>query len=152
MSKKKKGGINLSSKIHFKKPIKSLSIPNYARLLFSSTTPRFAPYYIQALSSGSLTKRQIEAARVALRRPLKRFGDFKLWVRVKPSTILTKRSPGIRMGRGKGGPISQVALIHAGQILFEFTGPPFVFVSNFFEKAQAKLPVPTKLIGHIFAH
>lgn len=92
-----------------------------------------------------MTKGQIEATRIALRRPIKAYPKSRLWVRIKPTVVVTKRALETRMGRGKGNPVNQVALISPGQILFEIIGPPVYKMRAIYEKAKKKIASPTIL-------
>ena len=80
----------------------------------------FGDFGIQALQSGCITARQIEAARVAMTRAIKRGG--KIWVRVFPDKPITKKPQEVRMGKGKGAPDQWVCVVRPGRILFEMEG------------------------------
>jgi large subunit ribosomal protein L16 len=105
----------------------------------------FGEYALQALDRAWLTNIQIEAARVALTRNMKRKG--KLWIRVFPDKSVTARPPETRMGKGKGNPEFWVAVIKPGAILFELDGLPESVARESFRLAAAKLPFPTRFIS-----
>ena len=102
----------------------------------------FGTYGLQALEPGWITSRQIEAARVALTRHIKRGG--KVWIRVFPDKPITKKPQETRMGKGKGAPEGWVAVIKPGRILFEMEGVSVVEAKRAMELASAKLPIKTK--------
>jgi large subunit ribosomal protein L16 len=145
MAKKKKG-LFLSSKVKFRKSRKGLTYLHHPGTLFKNSVLQQYRCAVKASEEGVLTRGQIEAARVYLRRPLKKLGFSRFWVRVFPDRIITKRSQGTRMGRGKGAPFSQICLVKKGQILFEFDAPRPALFSKFFFKAASKLSVRTQLV------
>ena len=102
----------------------------------------FGDYGLKALEPCWLTDRQIEAARVAMTRFVKRGG--KVWVRVFPDKPITKKPQETRMGKGKGAPEGWVCVIKPGRILFEMNGVPASEARRAFELAGAKLPIMTK--------
>ncbi len=104
----------------------------------------FGDYGLKAISRGRLTARQIEAARRAMTRHVKRGG--KIWIRVFPDKPITKKPLEVRMGKGKGSVEYWVALIKHGQMLFEMQGVDEVTAREAFELAAAKLPVKIKVI------
>ncbi len=99
----------------------------------------FGDYGLKALEPCWLTDRQIEAARVAMTRFVKRGG--KVWVRVFPDKPITKKPAETRMGKGKGAPEGWVCVIKPGRILFEMNGVPEADARRAFELAGAKLPI-----------
>jgi large subunit ribosomal protein L16 len=101
-------------------------------------------YGLLALGNCWLTSRQIEAARVAMTRYIKRAG--KVWVRVFPDKPVTAKPAETRMGSGKGSPEYWVAVVKAGRILFEMGGVPPETARQALRKAAHKLPVPTRII------
>lgn len=144
MAKKNKQLV-ISNKVKFRKPAKSLSnAPNKA-LTFKKTKPNFGRYLIQAEEGGLITRGQLEAARVVIRRRLKA-ARGKIWVLLKPDRIVTKRALETRMGGGKGSPNTQVALIARGQLLFEIFGLRASMMAGIFKKVREKLSVLTSLI------
>jgi large subunit ribosomal protein L16 len=102
----------------------------------------FGDYGLKALEPCWLTDRQIEAARVAMTRFVKRGG--KVWVRVFPDKPITKKPLETRMGKGKGAPEGWVCVIKPGRILFEMNGVPAAEARRAFQLAGAKLPILTK--------
>ena len=102
----------------------------------------FGDYGLKALESCWMTDRQIEAARVAMTRAVKRGG--KIWVRVFPDKPITKKPQETRMGKGKGAPEQWVAVVRPGRILFEMEGVSAVDAEHAMRLASAKLPIPTK--------
>jgi large subunit ribosomal protein L16 len=101
-------------------------------------------YGLQATECGWLTSRQIEAARVAITRYVKRGG--KLWIRVFPDKPITKKPAETRMGTGKGGVEYYVAVIKPGRILYEMEGVTEDIAKKAFHLAAHKLPVATKVV------
>ena len=111
-------------------------------LAWSGTAVSFGDYGLKALEPCWLTDRQIEAARVAMTRFVKRGG--KVWVRVFPDKPITKKPLETRMGKGKGAPEGWVCVIKPGRILFEMNGVPASEARRAFQLAGAKLPILTK--------
>jgi large subunit ribosomal protein L16 len=104
----------------------------------------FGDYGLKAMECGWITDRQIEAARVAMTRSIKRGG--KVWIRLFPDKPITKKPAETRMGKGKGAPEQWVAVIRPGKILFEMEGVGRDVAEQAMKLAAAKLPLPTKLI------
>ncbi|MDX2196871.1 MAG: 50S ribosomal protein L16 [Cytophagales bacterium] len=104
----------------------------------------FGEFAIKALEPYLVTSRQLEAARVALSRGMKREG--KLWIRVFPDKPMTKKPLEVRMGKGKGAPEFWVAPVKPGTILFEVTGVSHETASEALRLASQKLPVKTKFV------
>ena len=104
----------------------------------------FGSFGLQTLERAWITNTQIEAARVAMTRNMKRKG--KLWIRVFPDKSVTARPPETRMGKGKGQPEKWVATIRPGNILFEVDGIPETLARESFRLAADKLPVRTKFL------
>ena len=104
----------------------------------------FGDYGLMATTSAWVTNRQIEAARIALTRFLKRGG--KVWIRVFPDKPLTKKPAEVRMGKGKGNPEGFVAPVTPGRILFEIEGVSFDIAKEALRLAAQKLPVATKFV------
>jgi large subunit ribosomal protein L16 len=102
----------------------------------------FGDYGLKALEPCWLTDRQIEAARVAMTRFVKRGG--KVWVRVFPDKPITKKPLETRMGKGKGAPEGWVCVVRPGRILFEMNGVPANDARAAFKLAAAKLPIKTR--------
>ena len=104
----------------------------------------FGAFGIKALEECFLTARQIEAARIAATRYMKR--DGQLWIRVFPDKVLTKKPAEVRMGKGKGAPEYWVAVVRPGRIIFECDGVPLEVASEALRLAAQKLPIKTKFI------
>jgi large subunit ribosomal protein L16 len=109
----------------------------------------FGDYGLKALECGWITDRQIEAARVAMTRSIKRGG--KVWIRLFPDKPITKKPAETRMGKGKGAPEQWVAVIRPGKILFEMEGVGRDVAEEAMKLAAAKLPLPTKLVVRLQA-
>ena len=105
----------------------------------------FGDYGLQALEPCWLTDRQIEAARVAMTRFIKRGG--KIWIRVFPDKPITKKPQETRMGKGKGAPDHWVAVVKRGRVMFEVAGVSEDAVREAFRRAGHKLSVETRMIG-----
>lgn len=105
----------------------------------------FGEYALQALESCWMTNRQIEAARIAMTRKIKRGG--KIWIRVFPDKPFTKKPAETRMGKGKGAPEGWVAVVKPGRILFEMAGVPEDLAKEAMRLAQHKLPISTKFVS-----
>jgi large subunit ribosomal protein L16 len=107
-------------------------------------TVSFGNYGLMSLSAGWITNRQIEAARVALTRTMKRGG--KVWIRIFPDKPLTKKPAETRMGKGKGNPEYWVAVVKPGRVMFEVEGVSEELARRGFQLASAKLPVKTRFV------
>jgi large subunit ribosomal protein L16 len=105
----------------------------------------FGEYALKSLDASYVTDRQIEAARVAINRHMKRVG--KLWVRIFPDKSVTRKPAEVRMGGGKGSPDHWAARVKPGRILFELSGCPENVAKEAFELASHKLPVRTKYLS-----
>ena len=105
------------------------------------TSVSFGEYGVQALEPGWITARQIEAARIAMTRHIKRGG--KGWINVFPDKPVTKKPQETRMGKGKGSPEGWVAVVKSGRILFEMEGVDMVAAKQAMRLAAAKLPIHT---------
>ncbi|MFM9006565.1 MAG: 50S ribosomal protein L16 [Flavobacteriales bacterium] len=108
------------------------------------STLAFGSFAIKTLDEGFLTSRQLEAARVALTRFMKREG--KVWIRVFPDKPLTRKPAEVRMGKGKGAPELWVAVLKPGRILFEAEGVPLAIAQEALRLAAQKLPCRTKFV------
>tara|TARA_B100000902_G_scaffold203378_1_gene193938 strand:+ start:232 stop:645 length:414 start_codon:yes stop_codon:yes gene_type:complete len=104
----------------------------------------FGSFGIKSLEESFITARQIEAARIAATRYMKREGQ--LWIRIFPDKVLTKKPAEVRMGKGKGAPEYWVAVVKPGRMLFECDGVSFEIASEALRLAAQKLPVKTKFI------
>ena len=107
-------------------------------------TVQFGDYGIKALENGWITSRQIEAARVAMTRKIKRGG--KVWINVFPDKPYTKKPAETRMGSGKGNPEGWVAVIKPGKVMFELAGVPEDLAREALRLAGHKLPIKTKFV------
>jgi large subunit ribosomal protein L16 len=103
----------------------------------------FGEFGIKALESGWITEMQIEAARVAMTRKIKRGG--KVWIRIFPDKPFTKKPAETRMGSGKGNPEGWVAVVKAGRVMFEMAGVERETALEALRVAAQKLPVKTKI-------
>jgi len=104
----------------------------------------FGHYGLQALEPGWVTNRQIEAARVALTRHIKRGG--KVWIRIFPDKPITKKPAETRMGKGKGSPEAWVAVVKPGRVMFELAGVDEPLAKEALRLAGQKLPLKTKFV------
>ena len=104
----------------------------------------FGSFGIKSLDEGFLTSRQIEAARIAVTRYMKREGQ--LWIKIFPDKPITKKPLEVRMGKGKGAPEYFVAVVKPGRVLFEVSGVPVAVAKEALRLAAQKLPVTTKFI------
>ena len=104
----------------------------------------FGEYGLQATTSHWITNRQIEAARIAMTRYMKRGG--KVWIRIFPHMARTKKPLEVRMGSGKGAPEGWVAVVKPGRVMFEIAGVPEEVAREAFRLAAHKLPVKTKFV------
>ncbi|HEY7727234.1 MAG TPA: 50S ribosomal protein L16 [Candidatus Eisenbacteria bacterium] len=104
----------------------------------------FGEYALQAVEPGRITARQIEAARVALTRHVKRGG--KIWIRIFPDKPITRKPAETRMGKGKGSPEYWVAVVKPGRVLFELEGVNAALAREAMELARHKLPIRTRFI------
>ena len=107
----------------------------------------FGTFGIKALEECWITARQIEAARIAVTRYMKRQGQ--VWIRIFPSKPITKKPAEVRMGKGKGAPEYWAATVTPGRILFEIDGVPKVLAEEAFELASAKLPNKNKFVKRL---
>ncbi len=104
----------------------------------------FGEYGLKVLAPGWITARQIEAARVAMTRHIKRGG--KVWIRIFPDKPITQKPAETRMGKGKGSPEYWVAVVKPGRVLFELSGVPEDIAKEALRLASHKLPLPTKFV------
>jgi large subunit ribosomal protein L16 len=105
----------------------------------------FGDFGLKAMSCGWVTNRQIEAARIAMTRFIKRGG--KVWIRVFPDKPITKKPPETRMGKGKGAPEAWVAVVKPGKMLFEMEGVSLATATEAMRLAAMKISVPTKFVA-----
>ncbi|HEY3834530.1 MAG TPA: 50S ribosomal protein L16 [Acidimicrobiia bacterium] len=109
-----------------------------------ATTVSFGDFGIQALEPGWLTNRQIEAARIAMTRKIKRGG--KVWINVFPDKPITQKPAETRMGSGKGNPEAWVAVVKPGRVLFELSGVPEPLAREAMRLAIHKLPMKARFV------
>ena len=114
-------------------------------LALRGSTLAFGEYGLKALEPGWVTNRQIEAARVALTRSLKRGG--KVWIRIFPDKPITKKPAETRMGKGKGSPEGWVAVVKPGRVLFELEGVSREIAEKAMALAAAKISVRSKFLA-----
>ena len=107
----------------------------------------FGDYGIQALEPAYVTNRQIEAARIAMTRYIKRGG--RIWIRVFPDKPISTKPAEVRMGNGKGNPEYYVAEIQPGKVLYEIVGVPEELAREAFALAAAKLPLRTTFVARM---
>ena len=108
------------------------------------STLSFGDFGLKALGRGWITSRQIEAARIAMTRHIKRGG--KVWIRLFPDKPITKKPAETRMGKGKGAPEEWVCVVRPGKILFEMEGVSLEIAAEAMRLAEQKLPLKCKLI------
>jgi large subunit ribosomal protein L16 len=111
---------------------------------YRGSTLNFGEFGLQAIDCGYITSKQIEAARIAMTRHVKRGG--KIWIRIFPDKPFTKKPAEVRMGKGKGAPEGWQAVIKPGRILYEMTGVPKDVAKEALRLAMHKLPVKTRFI------
>ena len=107
----------------------------------------FGAYGLKAVEPGRITARQIEAARRAITRHMKRVG--KVWIRVFPDVPVSRKPAEVRMGSGKGTPEYWVCRVHPGRIMFEMDGVPKQMAHEAFALAAAKLPIKTRVVSRL---
>ena len=116
-------------------------------------TVQFGEYGLESLEAGWLTNRQIEAARIAMTRKIRRGG--KVWINIFPDKSYTKKPAETRMGKGKGSPEGWVAVVKPGRVMFELAGVPEPLAKEALRLAGQKLPIKTKFVtregGDLFA-
>jgi large subunit ribosomal protein L16 len=111
----------------------------------AGTELSFGDFGLQALEGGWITNRQIEAARIAMTRFIKRTG--RIWIRIFPDKPSTKKPAETRMGKGKGTVEGWVAAVRSGCILYEMEGVPEERAKEAFRLAAHKLPIPTRFVS-----
>src|SRR5690242_1181937 len=109
------------------------------------TTVQFGDYGLKALETGWITNRQIEAARIAMTRKIKRGG--KVWITIFPDKSVTQKPAETRMGSGKGSPEHWVAVVKPGRVMFELAGVPEPLAREAIRLAAMKLPVKAKFVS-----
>src|SRR6201988_2448334 len=115
-----------------------------AGLSRGQVTVQFGEYGLKALEAGWLTNRQIEAARIAMTRKIRRGG--KVWINVFPDKPVTQKPAETRMGSGKGAPEHWVAVVKPGRVMFELAGVDEALAKEALRLAGRKLPIKTKVV------
>jgi large subunit ribosomal protein L16 len=115
----------------------------------AGATVTFGEYGLQALEASWITSRQIEAARIAMTRFMKRGG--KVWIRIFPQKSYTKKPLDVRMGSGKGAPEGWVAVVKPGRVMFEVGGVSEEVAHEALRLAGHKLPIKTKIVKRLEA-
>ena len=115
-----------------------------AGLSTGQTDVQYGDYGIKALENGWVTNRQIEAARIAMTRKIRRGG--KVWINLFPDKPFTKKPAETRMGSGKGSPEGWVAVVKPGRVMFELSGVPEPLAKEALRLAAQKLPVKAKFV------
>lgn len=128
-------------KVKYRKPHRG----NRRGMAGRGNTVAFGTYGLKALENGWITSRQIESARVALTRKIRKFG--RLWIRIFPDKAITQKPAETRMGKGKGSPEYWVCVVKPGRILFEIEGVDEELALEAFRLCSHKLPVKTKLVA-----
>jgi len=113
----------------------------------SGTTLNFGAYGLKATAPGRITARQIEAARRAITRHMRRAG--RVWIRLFPDVPVSKKPTEVRMGKGKGSPEFWVCRVKPGRVMFELDGVTAEVARGAFERASAKLPISTRIITRL---
>ncbi|HNR38348.1 MAG TPA: 50S ribosomal protein L16 [Acidobacteriota bacterium] len=108
-------------------------------------TVAFGDYGLKSIEGGWISDRQIEAARIAMTRYIKRGG--KIWIRIFPDKPITKKPAETRMGKGKGAPEGWVAVVRPGRMLYELEGVDLATAQEAFRLAAHKLPLKTKFVS-----
>lgn len=111
---------------------------------YRGSTVSFGDFGLQATTRGRVTARQIEAARIAMTRYVKRGGQ--VWIRIFPDKPISKKPAETRMGKGKGGPEYWVAVVKPGRVMYELDGVPEEVAREAFRLAGHKLPVGTRFV------
>ena len=112
---------------------------------YRGSSVAFGDFALQAVGSGWVTARQIEAGRIAVTRHVRRAG--KLWIRIFPDKPITKKPAETRMGKGKGSPEEWVAVVKPGRVLYEIAGVSEEVAKQAFYLASHKFSIPTKMIA-----
>jgi len=113
-------------------------------LAHRGSTIAFGSFGLKTTDEGFITSRQIESARVAMTRYMKREG--KVWIRIFPDKPITSKPAEVRMGKGKGAPSHWVAVVKPGRVMFELDGVPMTVAQEALRLAAQKLPVRTKFV------
>ena len=130
----------MPNRTKYRKAQKKLKLRNATR----GTELSFGEYGLKAMESGWITSRQIEAARIAMTRHVKRGG--KIWIRMFPDKPITQKPAETRMGKGKGSVDHWVCVVHGGRIMFEMEGVNIELAREAMEIAAQKLPIRCKFV------
>ena len=130
----------MPKKVKFRKMMKG----NMRGKVYRGSDISFGEYGIKAIEPGWVSNRQIEAARIAITRHVKR--GCKVWIRIFPDKPLTKKPAETRMGKGKGSPESWVAVVKSGRVLYEMSGVDEAVAKEALRLASHKLPIATKFV------
>ena len=114
---------------------------------FRGSSVKFGAYALKTMEAAWITNRQIESARIAINRFLKR--DGKIWIRIFPDKAYTKQAAETRMGKGKGAPEGWVAVVKPGRILFEVSGVSRELATEALKLCSHKLPIKTKVVTRL---
>ena len=117
------------------------------RGLANGTEVSFGTFGLKAVGRGRLTARQIESARIAMTRHMKREGA--VWIRIFPDVPITKKPAEVRQGKGKGSVEYWAAKVKPGRIMFELDGVPGPIAAVAFQRAAMKLPIKTKVVARL---
>jgi large subunit ribosomal protein L16 len=131
----------MPKRVKFRRPHRPRKLTGRAK---GGTEVAFGEYGLQALEPAWITNRQIEAARIAMTRYIKRGG--KVWIKIFPDRPITQKPLEVRMGSGKGSPEKWVAVVKPGKILFELAGVPEETAREAMRLAAHKLPIKTKFV------
>ena len=121
--------------------------PSRGGLATGGTSVTFGEYGLQATEPAWLTNRQIEAARIAMTRYIRRGG--KVWINIFPDKPVTQKPAETRMGSGKGNPEHWVAVVKPGRVMFELSGVPETLAREAMSRAAHKLPIKTKFVMRV---
>ncbi|MBO8136878.1 MAG: 50S ribosomal protein L16 [Desulfotomaculum sp.] len=131
----------IPKRVKYRKPHRPRKLSGRAK---GGTEVHFGEFGLQALEAGWITNRQIEAARVAMTRHIKRGG--KVWIRIFPDRPITQTPAETRMGKGKGSPEQWVAIVKPGRVMFEIAGVAEELAAEALRLASHKLPVKCKIV------
>jgi large subunit ribosomal protein L16 len=131
----------MPKRVKFRRPHRPRKLSGRAK---GGTEVAFGEYGLQALEPAWITNRQIEAARIAMTRYIKRGG--KVWIKIFPDRPITQKPLEVRMGSGKGSPEKWVAVVKPGKIMFELAGVPEEIAREAMRLAAHKLPIKTKFV------
>ena len=128
-------------KVKYRKPHRG----NRRGMALRGSEVAFGTYGLKALENGWITARQIEAARIAITRKIRKFG--RMWIRIFPDKAITQKPAETRMGKGKGAPEYWVCVVKPGRILFEIEGVSEEMAAEAFRLCSHKLPIKTRMVA-----